>query len=192
MTRMFKNDGTVVPATVVTAGPCTVVQVKTKEKDGVDAVQIGFGSTRKLNKAAAGHRKDLPKLRTLGEFRVSDPGAFSRGMTLDVTQFAAGDAIKVIGTSKGRGFAGVVKRHGFHGHNATHGTKDQLRTSGSIGAGGVQHVFKGTRMGGRLGAERVTVRNLTVVGIDAEKHELMISGAIPGSRNSIVRIIADA
>ncbi|MFA6512338.1 MAG: 50S ribosomal protein L3 [Patescibacteria group bacterium] len=191
MTRIFEDDGTVVPVTVVTAGPCTVTLVRTLEKDGVNAVQIGFGVKKKLGKQQAGHLKNLPQHPTLQEFHIEKPEDFERGKTLDVTQFEKGDAVKVIGTSKGRGFAGVVRRHGFKGTRATHGNKDQLRMPGSIGATDPARVFKGTRMGGRMGGEQVTQPHLRIVGVNPEKHELLISGAVPGARNSLLTIVSE-
>lgn len=191
MTRVFQDDGTAVPVTVIHAGPCTVTQVKTKEKDGTNAVQLGFGEKQKQAKAQKGHLKDLPLHRTLREFRVENPGEFQRGTTVDVSQFSVGDRVLVSGTSKGRGFAGAMKRHGFHGTKATHGNKDQARMPGSIGATDPAHVFKGTRMAGRMGNSKVTTRGLRVIAVDVERNELKISGAVPGARNSLVTIIAD-
>lgn len=191
MSRIFEDDGKVVPVTVVNAGPCTVTQVKTKEKDGVNAVQLGYGVKRKIAKAQAGHLKGLPQHRTMREFVIEKPEEYERGKTLDVTQFAKGDVVKVTGTSKGRGFAGVVKRHGFKGSRATHGNKDQLRMPGSIGATDAQHVIKGMRMAGHMGNERVTVLHLRIAGVNPETHELLISGAVPGARGSLVTIIGE-
>ncbi len=188
MTQKFKADGEVIPVTVVQAGPCTITAVKTKEKDGHQAVQIGFGQAKKINKPLAGHLKNLGKFKYLREFRVEDVANFKVGDKFDVSMFVAGDKVKVTGTSKGKGFQGVVKRHHFHGSPATHGHKDQLRMPGSIGAGGVQRVFKGVRMGGQMGDDRVTVQNLEIADVDAEKNLLYLRGAVPGGRHSFLII----
>lgn len=186
MSRTFREDGRVTPVTVIAAGPCVITQVRTKEKDGYTAVQVGFGSKRKLAKPQAQQLRGLASFRYLREFRVRDLQGLERGTTLDVDQFAVGDKLTVTGVSKGRGFAGVVKRHGFGGSPASHGHKDQLRMPGSIGSTAPQRVFKGMRMAGRMGNTRVTVRNLEVVGIDRAKHELHVKGAVPGSRKSVL------
>jgi len=191
MTQRFLADGTWVPVTVVEAGPCAVTQVKNEDNDGYKAVQIGFGFKKKLNKPLAGHLKGLENYRDVREFRVDQGDAFERGKMIDVSSFQAGDYVDVTAISKGKGFQGVVKRHGFHGSPATHGHKDQLRMPGSIGAGGVQHVFKGTRMGGRMGGDRVTIKNLEVIEVDLEKNLLYIKGAMPGTRHALLMIKAD-
>jgi large subunit ribosomal protein L3 len=191
MTQRFLADGTWVPVTVVEAGPCTVTQVKNKDNDGYQAVQVGFGFKRKLSKPLAGHFKGLDNYRHVREFRVDEGGVFERGKMFDLSSFQIGDYLDVAAISKGKGFQGVVRRHGFHGSPATHGHKDQLRMPGSIGAGGVQHVFKGTRMGGRMGGDRITIKNLEVIDIDLEKNLLYVKGAVPGSRNSLLMIQAD-
>ncbi len=189
MTQIFKADGTVIPVTAVLATPNVVTQVKSKDaKDGYNAVQIGFNAAKKIKKAQAGHLKDLDKVKTLKEIRVADDTAVSRGDKITVAVFAPGDKIKVTGTSKGKGFQGVVKRHGFHGQKASHGHKDQERMPGSIGAGGVQRVFKNIRMAGHMGDDQVTVSGLEIVDVNAEKNILYIKGALPGSRNSLVMI----
>lgn len=190
MTQVWDVQGRVVPVTVVEAGPCTVVQVKTNEKDGYRTVQLGFGVKKKLTKPMRGHFKDLPQFRWLREGEISVEG-IKRGDIINTDVFSPGDKIKVIGTSKGKGFQGVVKRHGFHGSPASHGHKDQLRMPGSIGAGGVQHVFKGTRMAGRMGGERVTMSNLEIIEVNKDKNQLIIKGAIPGARNSLVMIVGN-
>ncbi len=191
MTQQFLEDGTVIPVTVVQAGPCVVTQVKTAEKDGYTAIQLGFGEKKRLAKPQIGHLKDLPKAAVMKEFRFDSAevmGEIKRGDTLSVEQFTAGDKVSVTGTSKGRGFQGVVKRHGFGGSPATHGHKDQLRMPGSIGSTGPARVFKGKRMPGRMGNEQVTVRNLEIVGTDAKDNLLFIKGAVPGARNSLVSV----
>ena len=190
MTQKFLEDGRVVPVTAVKVGPCTVTQVK-GEKDGYVAVQIGFDKRRVINKPLAGHLKDLGNFRYLREFKVADTANFERGKVFDATSFEAGDNLKVIAVSKGKGFQGVVKRHGFHGSPASHGHKDQLRMPGSIGATDAARVFKGTRMGGHMGVDTVTVANLELVEIDTENGILYIKGAVPGHRNSLVSIVTD-
>lgn len=188
MSQVFAADGTVVPVTLVQAGPCIVTQVKTQERDGYRAVQLGFLPARHLPKPKEGHLKDLPKLRHLAEFRLQDGAEMSRGETIEASTFAAGDVVQVTGVSKGKGFQGVVKRHGFHGHPTSHGHKDQARMPGSIGAGGVQHVLKGRRMAGRMGGEQVTVKNLQVVEV-RDGGILALKGAVPGARNTILEIM---
>ncbi len=188
MTQKFLEDGTVVPVTVVKAGPCTVTQVKKADKDGYTAVQVGYGQTKNLVKALQGHLKGLPAHRWLREFRLEKTDGLERGKEIDVTTFQVGDVVKVTGQSKGKGFQGVVKRHKFHGSPATHGHKDQLRMPGSIGAGEPQHVFKGTRMAGHMGNDQVTEMNLKIVEVDAEKNLLYIKGAVPGARHGFLLI----
>ena len=178
-----------IPVTLVQAGPCVVTQIKTKDSDGYQAMQIGFITMKKLNKPEAGHLKDLPLMRHLTEVRLQEDASLKRGDTIDASVFQPGDVIHVSGVSKGKGFQGVVKRHHFHGHPTSHGHKDQTRMPGSIGAGGVQHVLKGRRMGGRMGDERVTVKNLVVVEV-REGGILALKGAVPGARHSVVEIIA--
>lgn len=198
MTQRFTKDGAVIPVTVVEAGPCVVTQVKTIKGDGYLAVQVGFGSLRRTKKPQAGHLKGLPPVRFLKEFRISAARAsekeaatgeeLKRGAVLDVSVFAPGEKVTVTGTSKGKGFAGVMKRHHFKGAPATHGHKHDLRAPGSIGATWPQHVTKGTRMAGRMGGERTTMRNLEVLEVIPEKNLLLIKGAVPGARNSLLAI----
>lgn len=197
MAQVFRDDGSVVPVTKVEAGPCVITQVKSKAKDGVDAVQIGFGKQKlfRLKKPMLGHLKDISvsgdsalTARVLRDCRVEGESDLKRGDVFTVRIFKPGERVQVIGTSKGKGFQGVVKRHGFHGGPATHGHKDNERAPGSIGAGGVQRVFKGMRMAGHMGDARVTVKNLEVISVDPDKNEMMIKGALPGARNSIVLI----
>lgn len=189
MSQVFGQDGNVIPVTLVQAGPCHVTQVKTVEKDGYAAVQVGFLPAKKLSKPEEGHLKDLPKLQVLREFRVDGEVSLKRGDVIDAATFQPGDVVEVSGTSKGKGFQGVVKRHGFHGHPTSHGHKDQARMPGSIGAGGVQHVLKGRRMAGRMGNEEVTVKNLKVVEV-RDGGILAVKGAVPGARNTVIAIIA--
>ncbi|MFH1621363.1 MAG: 50S ribosomal protein L3 [Patescibacteria group bacterium] len=188
MSQIFRPDGTVVPVTLVQAGPCVITQIKTAEKEGFSAVQIGFISVKKLNKPGEGHAKDLPiKPRVLSEFRLEDVSSFKRGDMVEAGIFQVGDKVDVSGISKGKGFQGVVKRHHFKGHPSSHGHKDQQRMPGSIGAGGVQHVMKGRRMAGHMGNESVTVKNLQVIEI-RDNGIIALKGAVPGARNSIIEI----
>ncbi|MCC6563486.1 50S ribosomal protein L3 [Candidatus Uhrbacteria bacterium] len=189
MTQVYRPDGAVVPVTLVQAGPCVVTQVKTAEKDGVNAVQIGFRTVKKLTKPEAGHLKDLPLMSELRDFRVEQATELKRGDAVEAAVFQVGDMVNVTGVSKGKGFQGVVKRHGFHGHPTSHGHKDQERMPGSIGAGGPQHVFKGRRMAGRMGNEQVTVQKLEVVEV-RDGGILAIKGAVPGARNSVLEIVS--
>lgn len=188
MSQRYRPTGEVVPVTMVKVEPCMVTQVRTAEKDGYVAVQIGTGIAKRINKPQAGHLGTLGQLRSLREFRVSATEGMEVGKRCDINSFEAGDAVNVVGTSKGKGFQGVVKRHGFHGSPKTHGHKDQLRMPGSIGSTGPQKVFKGMRMGGQMGGDRVTVKNLEIVDIDAEGGQLAIKGAVPGARGSLLLI----
>lgn len=188
MTQRFEAGGHVVPVTLIQAGPCVVTQVKDIEKDGYRAIQIGFGNAKKLTKSIAGHVGELGSFEVLREFRVPQDVSYERGAQVDVTVFEPGDKVKVTGTSKGRGFQGVVKRHGFHGSPATHGHKDQLRMPGSIGSKRQGPVAKGKRMAGRMGGEQVTVTNLVVMDIDKKTNQIALKGAVPGARGSLVLI----
>jgi large subunit ribosomal protein L3 len=199
MTQVFREDGIVVPVTKVLAGPCIVTQVKSKEKDNHNSLQIGFGIQKvfRLNKAQKGHLKDInltenknETARHLHEFNSAD-NTLQKGDSFGVEIFKEGEKVKVTGISKGKGFQGVVKRHGFHGSPASHGHKDQERMPGSIGATDPQRVFKGKRMAGHMGDEQVTVKNLEIVKIDLENNELFIKGALPGARNSILYILSE-
>lgn len=185
MTQLFRDDGTVVPVTVIAAAPNTVTQVRTGENDGYVAVQVGAGvrKEKRVAKPQRGAWKDLGLFAKAREFRLETTEGLERGTKIDVTTFQPGDTVQVTGTSKGKGFAGVVKRHHFKGGPASHGHKDNLRAPGSIGATFPQHVMKGTRMAGRMGHEQVTVKNLQIVAVKPETNELWISGAIPGPRN---------
>ncbi|OGF21014.1 50S ribosomal protein L3 [Candidatus Falkowbacteria bacterium RIFOXYB2_FULL_38_15] len=190
MSQRFDEEGSVTPVTLLEAGPCKVTQVKTKEKDGYEAVQIGFGLKKKNNKPLAGHLKDLENFRDLVEFKVDKIAEYARGQEISLANFVKGDKVVITAVSKGKGFAGVVKRHHFHGHPKTHGHKDQLRMPGSIGAGGVQRVFKGVRMGGRMGGEQITIKNLKVVEVDSQNNIIALKGAVPGARGALVLIIS--
>lgn len=189
MTQIFREDGTVIPVTLIQAGPCTVTDVRTTELNGYGAVQLGYGVQKasRVAKAQLGQWKETGPFQTVREVRVDDTSAYQVGAVVTASVFEAGDKINVIGTSKGRGFQGVVKRHGFAGQKASHGTKDQVRMPGSIGAGGPQRVFKGVRMAGRMGGDRVTVQNLEIVEVRPEGI-VAVKGAVPGSRNSLIVI----
>ena len=188
MTQVFDDAGSAFAATIITAAPMTVTQVKTTEKDGYQALQVGIGSrkAKNLSKPVKGHLKDIAPTRYLREIRTADTA--ERGAKLDVTVFAEGDVVAVSAISKGKGFQGVVKRHGFAGGPRSHGQKHSEREPGSIGAGGVQKVLKGTRMAGRMGGDRVTVKNLRVLHINPEKSFLVVKGAVPGRRGTLVEI----
>ncbi|MBI4334467.1 MAG: 50S ribosomal protein L3 [Chloroflexi bacterium] len=189
MARIFQKDGAVVPVTVLQAGPCVVTQVKSAEKEGYGAAQLGFGETKKLTAAMKGHLKDLGKFRYLREFEAEDTAALKVGQVVDVSLFKEDDVVEVVGTSKGKGFAGVVKRHHFHGGPKTHGQSDRHRAPGSIGSTTYPgRVWKGQRMAGHLGNERVTQKNLKVVRVDAQKNLLLVRGAVPGAANGLVLI----
>ncbi|NDJ84997.1 MAG: 50S ribosomal protein L3 [Chloroflexi bacterium] len=205
MTQIFQDNGDVIPVTVIQAGPCYVTQIRTKERDGYRAIQLGFeelqakrnGSSR-LNKPAQGHLKreavkeaDLPDLRVLREFRIRDDEnlELEEGHTITVDVFAQGDLVDVVGTSKGRGFAGTIKRHNFNRQPKTHGQSDRERAPGSAGQSATPgRTLKGTRMSGRMGNDRVTVQNLEVMVIDAENHMLAIKGSVPGARGGLILI----
>lgn len=188
MTQIFKDDGTVVPVTRVLAGPNTVTEVRNKDKHGYDAVQVGAGSKKKLTKPIKGHLKELGNFKDLKEF--CNVTGVERGTVLTVAQFQVGDKVDVIGWSKGKGFQGVVRRHGFHGHGPSHGHKDQQRMPGSIGSKRQGPVRKGQRMAGHMGDAQVTVKKLEIVGIDEATNSLLVKGAVPGARNSLLVISA--
>ncbi|MFQ7004838.1 MAG: 50S ribosomal protein L3 [Ruthenibacterium lactatiformans] len=193
MTQIFDENGKVVPVTVVEAGPCTVVQKKTVESDGYVAVQLGYGdiSAKKVSKPAKGHfdKADVAPKRTLREFRLDDISAMNVGDILKADVFAVGDRIDVVGTSKGKGYAGAIKRWNQHRLRESHGTGPVARHAGSTGSCSTpSRVFKGKRLPGHLGAERVTIQNLKVVKVDAENNLIAIKGAIPGPKGSVVCI----
>mgnify|MGYP001559554395 CR=1 FL=1 len=190
MTQSFKGDN-VVPLTLIESGPNFIVQVKTKEKDGYNAVQLGFGVRKEKNikKPQRGHLKGLGNFRWLREFRIDSlVGELKRGDEVKLTDFKSGDKVTVIAISKGKGFQGVVKRHGFHGGPKSHGQKDKHRAPGSIGASWPQHVIKGMRMAGRMGGDKITVKNLEVIEVDKENNLIAIKGAIPGRKGTLVMI----
>ena len=194
MTQFFDSDGNCVPVTVVQAGPCYVTEIKTPERDRYAAVQLGFEEVpeRKLNLPRRGHLKksEVKPLRTLREFRIPEDAlqGFTLGQAVDVGIFAPGEFVDVVGTSKGRGFTGVMKRHNFRGSISTHGTHEYFRHGGSIGGRFPQHTVKGRKMAGRYGGKRITVQNLEVVQVRGKEHLLLIKGAVPGSRNSLVLV----
>lgn len=189
MTQLFTETGEVVPVTVIEAGPCYVTQVKTEATDGYNAIQIGFGQAKRLNKPMQGHLRDVPPLRHLREIRTDDADQYKVGQVIDVSRFEPGDAVDVVGTSKGKGFAGAVKRHHFKGGPKTHGQSDRQRAVGSIGATSTPgHVFKGMRGPGHMGNHRVTVHNLTVERVDVERNLLAVRGSIPGPRKGLVLV----
>ena len=193
MTQVWDADNRVVPVTVVKAGPCVVTQVRSIEKDGYAAVQIAFGDVdpRRVNKPEKGHfeKAGISPRRHLVELRTADAGEYAAGQEITAEVFEAGQKIDVVGTSKGKGFAGVMKRHNFKGLGAGHGVQRKHRSPGSIGACATPgRVFKGVRMAGRMGNERVTVQNLTVHAIDADKGLLLIKGAVPGPNGGLVLV----
>jgi large subunit ribosomal protein L3 len=191
MTQIFTDTGRAVPVTVIKAGPCRVVQVKTPERDGYAAVQLAFGTPRKPSKPVGGHfaKADVAPARHLVELRLDDGDAYEAGQEIRVDVFQPGDRTDVIGVSKGKGFAGVMKRHGFSGLSASHGTERKHRSPGAIGACATpSRVFRGTRMAGHMGHERVTVLNLEVVEADAERGLLLLKGAVPGPAGGLVMV----
>lgn len=194
MTHVYSEKGDWCPVTRVRLVPCVVTQVKNGKKDGYTALQLGCGEKKHPTRASRGHLKDIVSLREgrgfrfMKEIRIDHIDDIERGSVLDPLMFEKGEHVEVTGWSKGKGFAGVVKRHHFHGHPTSHGHKDQERMPGAIGSGGVQRVFKGLRMAGRMGSDQVTVKNLEIVDIDSEKGVMLIKGALPGARNGLVLI----
>ncbi len=188
MTQIFADDGTMVPVSVVSVEPNTVTALRTVERDGYTAVQVGAGTARKLTKPRLGQLKGLPRVRDAREFRLDDVSAYEIGQTLDVNLFAAGDSVDVTGVSKGKGFAGTIKRHHFRRGPETHGS-DSHRQPGSIGGGtSPGKVFKGTPMAGRMGNDRVTVKKAQIVRVDAERALLLVKGPVPGPRNALILV----
>ncbi len=187
MTQIFNEKGEVIPVTVLEVGPCFVTQIKNKDKDGYTAVQLGFEESRRLSKAERGHLKQLPPLQHLQEVRTGDIDKYTLGQKIDVGLFATGELVDVTGTSKGKGTAGVVKRHHFHGGPVTHGQSDRLRRPGASSATTTPgRVLKGTRRAGHLGAVQVTSSNLEVILVDPERNLLAVRGAVPGAKNGLV------
>ncbi len=192
MTQVWSDDDEIIPVTVIEAGPCVVSQVKTKETDGYEAIQMGFGTIKDkhVNKPMAGHfaKAGVAPMRFLREVRVDDASAHETGEVITIDSFAEVEKVNVTGTSKGKGFAGVMKRHGFGGGPGGHGSHFH-RAPGSIGqCASPSRVLKGVRMAGHMGDERVTVRNLKVVRIDAEHNVILVKGAVPGGNNGLVMI----
>lgn len=189
MTQVFEEDGRVNAGTLLTVGSNVITQVKTLETDGYSAVQVGFDTQRveRLNKPQASKA-----FKVLKEFRLDDTSDFTVGKEITIDTFTEGEMIEIAGTSKGKGFAGVVKRHGFHGGRRSHGQKHSEREAGSIGGGGRAggRVAKGLRMPGRMGSDRVTIKNLKVLRIDAKNNQIIVSGAVPGAVNSVLEITA--
>ena len=191
MTQIFDESGKVIPVTVVEAGPCMVIQKKTVENDGYDAIQIGFGDVKpqRLSKPAKGHfaKADVAPKKVLREFRMDDCSGYNVGDVIKADTFACGDMIDASGISKGKGYAGAIKRHGNHSLRASHGTGPVARQSGSMGAiSDPSRIFKGKGMAGHMGAEKVTVQNLEIVKIDAENNLIAVKGAIPGPKGGVV------
>jgi large subunit ribosomal protein L3 len=189
MTQIFRDDGKAEAVTAIEAGPCTVIQVKTVAKEGYNAAQLGFNEVKRLNSPQRGHLKKLGQFSYLREFRVDDIEAIEVGQKVDVSLFKSGDLIDITGVSKGKGFAGVVKRHHFAGGPKTHGQSDRHRAPGSIGATtSPGRVFKGMRMAGHMGNSRVTARHLEVFEADPTRNLLLVKGAVPGARNGLLII----
>lgn len=191
MTQVFDENGNVIPVTVLQAGPCFVTQIRTADKDGYVAIQLGFGETKpqRLTKGQLGHlqKNNLPAVRHLREFRVQGDVDVTEGSTIKADVFAKGERVDVIGVSKGRGFAGTIKRHNFHRQPKTHGQSDRERAPGSVGGTtNPGRTFKGQRMAGRMGNDRVTAQNLEVVVVDADRNLLAVRGSVPGANGGIV------
>jgi len=189
MTQVFKEDGTVVPVTLIEAGPNVIAALKVNAQ-GVNTKVIGFGSKKSVNKPQREEWKGLGTFAFVAEVAVNKDETLERGQIIGVDLFSAGEKINVVGVSKGKDFQGVVKRHGFKGGPASHGHKDQLRMPGSIGAGGPQRVFKGTKMGGRMGGDQTTVKNLEIVNVDTARNIVAVKGAVPGARGSFVKLMS--
>ncbi len=189
MTQIFRDSGQMEAVTAIEAGPCVVTQIKTEAKEGYNAIQLGFGEAKKLNSPKRGHLKGLGQFKHLREFKTGAIPDIKEGSIVDTGLFKSGDLVDISGLSKGRGFAGVVKRHHFAGGPKTHGQSDRHRAAGSIGAGtSPGRVFKGMRMAGHMGDERVTVRHLEVIRIDPERNLLLVKGAVPGAKNGLLLI----
>jgi len=190
MTQIFDAKGNIVPVTVVAAGPCTITEVRTKERDGYTAVQMGFGEVKEkaLTKPELGQfkKKNLALKKVLKEFRVGDVSAFQVGQDVKADIFKEGDFVDVTGTSKGKGFAGAVKRHNFRGGPTTHGQSDRLRAPGSSGSQGPQRVLKGSRRPGHMGDETITIQHMRVASVDPEKNVILINGSVPGANKGVV------
>lgn len=190
MTQIFNDAGEAIPVTIIEAGPCYVIQVKTEARDGYEAIQLGFGEAKRLNKPQRGHLpKGVPDVRYLGEIKVDDISAYEIGQKIDAGIFSVGELVDVTGISKGKGFAGGMKRHRFAGGPATHGQSDRARAPGSIGSTSTPgRVFKGMRMAGHMGSQRSTVQNMRVVLVDPERNLLAVKGAVPGAKGGVLAI----
>ena len=189
MTQVFRESGQMVPVTVVEGGPCTITQIRTSSRDGYEAVQVGFTPVKRLNKPLGGHLGRTGLFRHLRELPVEGVDDLEVGQQVNVDLFEVGEKVDVVGTSKGKGFQGTMKRHGFHGGPRTHGQSDRARAPGSIGAGTTPgRVFKGKKMAGHMGNVRVTVKNLEVVQVDAERNLLLLKGGVPGAPNGLLFI----
>ena len=189
MSQIFREDGRVVPVTVVQAGPCTITQIKTTVKDGYEAAQVGYAQVRRLNKPLRGHLGSTGLFRYLRELPVNSLEELHVGQEINVNLFQAGEKVDVMGKSKGRGFQGAMKRHGFHGGPRTHGQSDRARAPGSIGANTYPaRVLKGKKMAGHMGDTRLTVKNLEVVEVDADRNLLLLKGGLPGAPNGLLII----
>jgi large subunit ribosomal protein L3 len=189
MTQVFTDAGKCKAVTAIEAGPCKIIQIKAKTNDGYNAAQLGFGQAKRLNAAEKGHLKDNGQFKHLREFRLNNVEGLNPGDIIDVSQFKPGDKVDVIGISKGKGFAGVVKRHHFRGGPKTHGQSDRNRAPGSIGSTtSPGRVWKNMKMAGHMGDERVTSMNLEVHSADIARNLLLIEGAVPGAKNSLVMI----
>ncbi len=189
MTQIFSDKGQVLPVTVLEVGPCYVTQIRTNEKEGYSAIQIGYDETRRLNKPERGHLKNLPSLKHLREVRTTQTDGYKVGQKLNASLFSVGERVDVTGISKGKGTAGGVKRYHFRGGPKTHGQSDRLRRPGSSSATTTPgRVLKGTRRAGHMGAERVTAANLEVIQVDLERNMVVVKGAVPGAKNGLIFI----
>jgi large subunit ribosomal protein L3 len=190
MTQIFDNEGLARPVTVIEAGPCVVTQVRSQDKDGYEAVQLGYGIAKRLNKPAQGHVKASGHMvKTLREVKADNYNEIEVGQVFNADTFSEGELVDVTGTSKGRGFQGGMKRHGFSGQQKTHGQSDRMRAPGSIGSSATPgRVFKGMKMAGHMGHERVTVQNLKVLRVDTERNLLLVEGSVPGPNKGTVLI----
>lgn len=189
MSQIFREDGRVVPVTVIEAGPCVITQIKTKKTDGYSAVQLGFGDVKRRNKPMTGHYKQSKLSRYIREVQSDDLESLEVGQSIGVDIFEPGELVDIIGRSKGRGFAGVMKRHGFAGGPRTHGQSDRSRAPGSIGGGTTPgKVYKGMKMPGHMGDRRITAKGLEVISVDPERNLLLVKGGVPGAPNGLLQI----
>lgn len=192
MVSFVGNDGLATAATLLSVGPVSITQVKSKAQDGYEAIQMGFGTraVKNISKAVQGHTKDIGLFAVIREFCVDDTSAWKKGDVIDASTFEVGDEVTISGTSKGKGFQGVVKRHGFHGGRRSHGQKHSEREPGSIGSTGQQKISKGRRMAGRMGGDRITVKGLRVLGVDTTNGKILVSGCVPGVKGALLEIKA--